>query len=32
MGELERSLLLKGHTDYSEFCAGEVASYLEYAS
>ena len=32
MGELERSLLLKGYTDYSEFCAGEVASYLEYAS
>lgn len=32
MGELERSLLLKGHTDYSEFCAGEAASYLEYVS
>lgn len=32
MGELERNLLLKGYADYSEFCAGEVASYLEYAS
>lgn len=32
MGELVCSLLLKGYTDYSEFCAGEVASYLEYAS
>ena len=32
MEELERDLLLKGYTDYREFCAGEVASYLEYAS
>lgn len=32
MEELECDLLLKGYTDYREFCAGEVASYLEYAS
>lgn len=32
MEELESDLLLKGYTDYSEFCAGEVASCLEYVS
>ena len=32
INELERDLLLKGYSDYSDFCTKEVSSYLEYVS